>query len=248
MIEGFFFSDNRLFGIYRPPAPESTPRQHVVTICDAVLHEYFKTQFVARQLAKQLSEAGYDVLRFDYSGQGNSDGEISAKAWRDNVAAAVDEALSISGAETISLVGFRFGGLLACRYSGPHAVDRVALWDPILNGATFVEHLRRVHAGLLKAHRGMTARDRERALAEELVGYRMTNGFVDSLAREHIEGAAVTASSVWVVRSESEDEGWDGYGGDLHIHGVPYVCQWGHHNSRLLFAHDVVARLKQCFA
>jgi alpha/beta superfamily hydrolase len=69
-----------------------------------------------RLLAKQLSDAGLHVLRFDYHGTGDSSGEVGAgqfDVWVNDVALAADELLEISGVDSLTVVGLRTGAQLA---------------------------------------------------------------------------------------------------------------------------------------
>lgn len=244
--EGFYFAENRLFGMYHAPHPESMPKQHLVVFCGAILHEYYKTQFVSRQLSLALSQLGYDVLRFDYSGQGNSAGEISLTQWQNDLDSTIDEGLSLSGADRVSLFGVRFGCLICSHYAGPHPVEKFAMWDPIAAGDTYLKELKTVQSGLVGAHRCLSEDERSRAMAEELVGFRVDNGFVSELDALSFDYSSL--SDALIVRSESRyDEEVQSDSGAISRIDVPFACQWDHHNSRLLYAHEVVSAISGFF-
>lgn len=133
----FFFgaTGRRLFGAY--DAPRNAPIRRGVVVCYPIGPEYYSAHRACRALARQLAEAGMDVLRFDYSGTGNSDGEIcdfSAEDWVSNVGQAVDELEDMTGLTRVGLVGLRFGAALAVRSEEQRDdIDRIVLWDSTLD-------------------------------------------------------------------------------------------------------------------
>ena len=147
-VEPIYFGDRELFGIYRPPVPGVPARRHLVVICNAAFHEYFKIQFVARQLSKELAGIGFDVLRFDYGGQGNSGSDLAEFTWQEDLDAALAEGVAISGARHTSLIGIRVGALLATNCDTP--LHSLALWDPVTDGRSYVEQLPRFRSGCWK--------------------------------------------------------------------------------------------------
>ena len=63
-----------LFGCYHPPKGVNA-RDSVVVLCYPVWREYMRAHRSCRQTANRLSQMGYPVLRFDYSGSGDSAGD-----------------------------------------------------------------------------------------------------------------------------------------------------------------------------
>lgn len=102
-----------------------------------------------RQLSMLFSKAGFHVLRFDYYGCGDSGGEdedADINQWLEDVSTAIEEIKESSGLAKVSLVGFRLGATLsALAGSRRNDVDRVVLWDPVVNGQTYVEDLLNMH-------------------------------------------------------------------------------------------------------
>jgi pimeloyl-ACP methyl ester carboxylesterase len=95
-----------------------------------------------RQLARQLARTGLDVLRFDYSGTGNSwgdgaDGTLSQ--WVLDIVGASDELRATTGVRAVSLLGFRLGGTLALQTTAKvPGVDGLLLWDPVVDGERYL--------------------------------------------------------------------------------------------------------------
>ena len=76
-VEGFFFGEKQqLFGMFHPS--NGRPRDHAVVLCPPLFHEYFRAHFALKKIATDLASSGYDVVRFDYSGTGDSKGDLEA--------------------------------------------------------------------------------------------------------------------------------------------------------------------------
>jgi dienelactone hydrolase len=85
--------------------------------------------------AERLNEAGYQVLRFDFSGHGESDGdfqEITISALVSDALAAADFLARQPGvqANRIGLIGSSLGGIIAaCSAARDKRIRSVALWN-----------------------------------------------------------------------------------------------------------------------
>lgn len=143
-MNAFFFgsSDQQLFGYYH--APPGVERGAVV-ICPSWGTEYQYAHRALRTLAKRLSEAGMHVLRFDYSGAGDSwgdttDGDLTR--WQDDASAAVEELLAMSGRPKVDVIGLRMGAFVAARAAAVRRdIKRLILWDPVLDGRSWVREM-----------------------------------------------------------------------------------------------------------
>jgi pimeloyl-ACP methyl ester carboxylesterase len=133
----FYFgaTGRRLFGVY--DAPRSAQIRRGVVICYPIGLEYYCAHRACCALARQIAEAGMDVLRFDYPGTGDSEGEVcdfSDRDWVASIGQAVEELRDMTGLSKVGLVGLRFGAALAVRSAEQRDdVDRVVLWDPTLD-------------------------------------------------------------------------------------------------------------------
>lgn len=169
----------RLYAVeYRPPkvlTPSDTGRQSAVLLCHPIGHEYTRAYRNLQQLAVALSNAGHSVMRFDYFGTGNSDGDcgaVDAQTLRQNVLDARRELATRSNASSVDVVGLRLGALLAADL-GPDVFDRTILWDPVLDGETMLQTFDRFHAKELV---GLTrfALNRTRAEIDQSYGHAMS--------------------------------------------------------------------------
>jgi pimeloyl-ACP methyl ester carboxylesterase len=143
----------RLFGIYE--APLATPARDVgVLLCNPFGHEAVRAHRAFRQLALLLARARFHVLRFDYSGTGDSAGESNAvtmRAWCEDIGTASDELRDTTGVAKVAWVGLRLGGTLAALAAQERRdVDRLVMWDPILRGDAYLVELHRLHSEFMR--------------------------------------------------------------------------------------------------
>lgn len=173
-------SEHALFGIYHPPRKARTKAISAV-LCHPFGNEYVGAYRTTRVLAEQLSEAGVSVLRFDYYGTGDSMGAsdgVSIAQWLKDIDAAIDEIQGASGAERTSLIGLRLGGTLAELAAAPRDdIDRVVLWEPVLNGRQHVELHRTRHKAWLQEDRCRT----EDSSDNEALGHPLTDALIDEV-------------------------------------------------------------------
>ncbi len=134
-------ADRPLFGWLH--APERAFGAAV--LCLPVGDEGFPAYRAYRLLAEQLESAGVAVLRFDYTGTGDSAGSLEdvrdVDTWIADTCRAVDFVRE-AGARAVALVGMRIGALLARRASTCRDVRLLALWDPCESGRGFLREQR----------------------------------------------------------------------------------------------------------
>ncbi len=186
-MQPYFFgaSDRRLFGVADDP-PVDADRRCAVVLCYPYGQDYVYAFRPYRSLATRLSRVGFFALRFDYSGTGDSALEIdhtTPRTWAADVRAAVDEVRSL-GYASVSLVGFRFGAAMAVAASSEcRFVDRLVLWDPILDGETYSAALLAGHATWFRELTMAVPGARRLSPDGELFGFRFTDNF-----RRDLEG------------------------------------------------------------
>ena len=95
--------------------------------------------------ARALATAGCDVLRFDYRGTGDSHGDpgrATLADWEDDGRRALATLRGLSAAPRVLLLGARLGANLAARAAATGS-DALVLWEPLPNGADFLDELLR---------------------------------------------------------------------------------------------------------
>lgn len=132
--------DNRLFGWLHLPAGGQA--FGCAILCPPLGREHWAAHRTYRLLAEHLAAQGIAVLRFDYTGTGDSapapEGVPLVDSCLESVAAAA-RYLRDSGAPAVSLIGMRLGATIAAAAAaacGP--ISSVVLWDACATGAAFL--------------------------------------------------------------------------------------------------------------
>lgn len=171
----FYFASGgrRLFGVLHAPASVADAKLACV-----MSHPFGEEKLWAHRiyvvLARALAQRQIPVLRFDYTGAGDSAGETadaSIGTYLEDLGAAVDILSSrVPGVERISLVGLRLGATLAAlfaeqaRTAGTHARVTQAplvLWEPVLDGESYIQELLRINLSTQLAVYGKVRESRE---------------------------------------------------------------------------------------
>lgn len=176
-VEPFYFGPptRRLFGLYHARQGSRNAGTGIV-LCYPMGQEYLRAHRTFLQLARQLAWAGFDVLRFDYGGCGDSQGDeeqAGLTCWREDIARAVTELKEGADTARLCLVGLRLGATLALLAAMERPVDYLVLWNPICDGREYLDRLRQDHAAWLagsfaKPHR------RPETDVEEVLGFALT--------------------------------------------------------------------------
>lgn len=114
-------------------------------IASTIGYEWWSSHRTVRTIAEGLAARGHLVLRFDYDGTGDSAGERwdpdRITAWRSSLRAAV-EAVRAQGPTSVSIVGLRFGALLALTDGADLGVASIAAIAPVVSGRRYSRELR----------------------------------------------------------------------------------------------------------
>ncbi|MDA8290442.1 MAG: alpha/beta hydrolase [Actinomycetota bacterium] len=150
-------------------------------LCLPIGDESFPAYRAYGDLAERLEAAGVSVVRFDYSGTGNSAAApaevVAVEEWLGDVRAAAD-LLREDGVDDVTLVGIRSGALLAEHAATAARASALVLWDPVESGRRWLREVRLLGATGVSAPREGRGGDADgleipgillgRRLAEEL--------------------------------------------------------------------------------
>lgn len=151
-MTAFFFgpAGRQLFGYYHSPRGQGGG---ATVICPSWGPEYQYSHRALRVTARRLAERGVHVLRFDYSGTGDSWGDGTdggVERWKEDTAFAIDELKAMSGVPRADLVGLRFGARIAAAASAARSdIRKLVLWEPVLDGQAWVRELSPERTGVL---------------------------------------------------------------------------------------------------
>ncbi len=153
----FFDNQNgqQLYGIlYQVPrVGAEKSRKHGVLMCHPLGHEYPRSYRNLQQLAIQLAQSGFDILRFDYYGTGNSQGDsehVTAGQCASDIRSAAGYLREQSQCERLSVIGVRLGVPFAVEAKLDDLENLIA-WDPVMNGKQYIEMLEKLHSKELTA-------------------------------------------------------------------------------------------------
>jgi len=207
-------ASRQLFGLFHPSEREGST---AVLICGPFGQESIRAHRLMRVLADRLARAGVAVLRFDYYGCGDSPGdddEGELEGWRRDVGVAHDELKRLSGATHVVWLGARLGAsiaVLAAR-SGRSDPARLLLWDPVIDGARYLSHLREKHVDALErsfvmpnpAWRRQLTRQPEH-IVQELIGYALSPALYGQLRALDAAALPLTALYETTVLADADD-------------------------------------------
>jgi len=144
--EPFFFgpAEAQLFGIYHQPRTRDRRAQTGVVICYPIGQEYIRSHAALAALACRLARSGFHVLRFDYGGSGDSQGETCDLATcKRDVARAVEELRRGAALSRVWLLGLRLGANLAAEAVALASnIHGLVLWEPVIRGEPHLAELR----------------------------------------------------------------------------------------------------------
>jgi uncharacterized protein len=201
----FYFgrSERPLFGLYHPSSNPSSVQGAVIAY--PMGHEYLPAYPALKQLAIRLARAGVHVLRFDYSGSGDSageTGEASLPDWVDDLERAIAELKAMAAVKQVTLIGLRLGASLAVIAGRKSAIaDRFVIWEPVVEGKAYLQELRE----LAESYAANTLpRPREAVLRGppfEVLGFPINPGLERSLAEvDLLRGPALDGPSLVLSR------------------------------------------------
>ena len=114
--------------------------------CSPLFEEKVFTQRVYRNFAGTLAGLGHRVLRFDYEGDGDSEGDTAETGTAElieDIMAACQFVRDAGSIRSVGLFGLRFGGTLALLAATQTGAAQALAWCPITDGKTYFRDLLR---------------------------------------------------------------------------------------------------------
>ena len=146
-MESFFIQGEKsqLYSVYHPPQGDVCSNNGVI-ICYPFGQEYIRCHRMVKILSEKLSNQGNHVLRFDFSGCGDSEGELencTIDDWVNDIHASVNMLKLGTQINNIYLIGIRLGGSIASIYASRHNIDGLLLWCPVIKGNDYLKEIRK---------------------------------------------------------------------------------------------------------
>jgi pimeloyl-ACP methyl ester carboxylesterase len=210
-----------------------------VVLCRPFGYEAICAYRTYTMLAEGLAQDGFDVLRFDYQGTGDSSGGDTdpdrVEAWLASIAAAVGELRQVSGVSRIVLGGVRLGATLAMRAAASMGgVDALVLWAPC-TGRAFGRELRAASAAREESAQGADI---------EALGYRYTTATLDALAALDRQPLTVAPAKHALVIGRDDMPTDPKWAVTLEQQGVQTTCvEWPGYAAMMVEPHEAVIAL-----
>jgi uncharacterized protein len=154
----FRSSGHQMFAIYQRPV-DAVDRNEAVLICNPFGQEAIRAHRLLKLVADRLVRNGLHVMRFDYLGTGDSDGddaEAKFDGFLADTLAAHQELRHRSGVSAISWFGVRLGASVAAIASSSVAesLKQLVLWEPVFDGKQYLHELDEAHSSALRRDYG----------------------------------------------------------------------------------------------
>lgn len=215
--EMFFFdggSGRKLLGFLHHG--ENARRDLGLVYCSPFAEEKNQSHVIAARAARRLAAAGVSVLRFDFSGCGDSEGDLvdaSADDWLNEIARAAEVLKEKAGVSRVGFWGLRAGANLAAL----HAASRndaafVLLWQPLPDLKTYATQFLRqkLATGIAAGGAGGSVKELVDELASgkivEVMGYPVSHKLYASLASKGAGPAKSTYACPVGVFAFGEEE------------------------------------------
>ena len=143
----FIALDERYLFVWHHPARPDVRRGAAVVLCPPLGFDYICVYRTWRILADRLAGLGFDAIRFDYDGTGDSAGNSEEpgrpEAWLRSIERVLAEAREFSASRAVALLGLRFGSTLALQAATARGgVDRLVLWSPFSSSRAYLRELK----------------------------------------------------------------------------------------------------------
>ncbi len=181
-----------------------------VLLCSTFGLETTHAAIVWTRWARRLAEAGWDAIRFDWRGTGESGGEFrdaTLAAWEEDLRRVYAFALQRRRGPIV-VMGLRAGALVAAHAFAVGLGDALVLWEPPASGRAYVmQVLRRKIAADYVLGNSQARKTRDEYLAElesgaavEVEGFTWTPEFCRSLLSSELPKASTERPSLSITK------------------------------------------------
>ena len=198
----------------------------LVVICSSVLGDFVSNYHRERQLGRALAAQGQAVIRFHYTGEGNSQGDRRDMTF-DSMCADAEAVLHSTSLryESFAVVGTRVGALVAAATVAKSPGVPLALWEPVTNPARFIQEAGRVRKMSRLSHQSTASPSWREELDKhqvlDILGYDLYPGFLESLGPVDLSTLlGSTTRKVLIARFGAASDSLEPFAGDLRARGL----------------------------
>ncbi|MGA9597730.1 MAG: hypothetical protein WBV06_16365 [Acidimicrobiia bacterium] len=201
----YFGEAPQMLGSIHLPAGEI---EGAVVICSSTHAEMLKAYHLEVVLARALAARGIAVHRFQYRGDGNSEGldtDLTLPAMIDAGREVRSRLKERTGLDRVGYAAVRLGAYPAAALAEEEAGTAILLWDPIPDTDAFIRDAVRSHAiAALKAEAKPESLDKvlkrlDQDGVVELLGYEITSAFHNSIAGKKLSDYTPLETKVMIV-------------------------------------------------
>jgi pimeloyl-ACP methyl ester carboxylesterase len=200
-------SEGRLFGVLHAAR---SPLRAGVVFCAPILHEHVRSHRLFALLAHELSGHGFNVLRFDYRGTGDSEGPDEAFSMQHaatDAEIAIEHLRSSTPGLPVIVLGIRAGAYPAAHLARSGRCERLWLWQPVLDGADYLRRLRkRDQAERESVMRYPRVRVADETEANTVMGFPCGSECLEQLQNESWSNAGIDAARVTLLDQAADTD------------------------------------------
>lgn len=240
-IKRFGRPSREMVGVYQTAVEHDAPRARFL-LCRPLGQEAVRTAAIYRVVGERLARERCESLRFDYHGTGDSPGneeDQSLSGWLDDTLAAHEQLQDGSDVPVIWF-GMGLGATLALRAAlrARKPPTQLVLWEPVLDGPTYVNQLKEGHQRelvnmfrvpwerLLASHKAV-----EPDLPGDILGFRAGESLATELqGLRDVQVAPALRRGMRVLCAVPDEQ--RGHFADLanhprfHLHNIGQITDW----------------------
>jgi len=218
-LRGFFFNKRgrQLFYAIHEPLIKRGSKQIAWLFCNALFEEKIFSHRVTLMLARRLAETGHLVMRFDYEGDGDSEGdfgELKDTDWQSDIEDSAQLLYRQYVVDILGIFSLRAGALVAAAAAPRVNAQKLLFWEPVVDGATYFQEGLRANLTTQLACFKKVIETREQLMDNlrrggkiNLAGHEIGAATADSLSRlrliDLLEKAQVAVDIICLGRNRS---------------------------------------------
>ena len=197
----------RIFTLYNEPQGEIVRSSAIVLLYPGD-QEYKMVHWAYRNLASSLAKNGWPVLRMDYLGTGDSAGETGTgnlDLWTQNAFDACSYLKTKVDALHLQVVAVRLGTFVASQLTTRIDILNTILWDPPLDGKSYLRELRNLEQQLKRYDRfkKVEVPAAEFAVMEYSAGFPVSQSMITELDHFCWNDAVIKSEFMHIVLSKT---------------------------------------------